>query len=74
MRKSVVFFLKRLKTVSINLNSRITALVIKNMPPKKIPAKGVKSKKKAEVKATEKVVKAAKVQAKRKLLTLTFSC
>lgn len=43
------------------------------MPPKKIPAKGVKGKKKAEAKAVEKAAKAAKVQAKRKPFVLTFS-
>jgi hypothetical protein len=43
------------------------------MPPKKIPAKGVKGKQKAEAKATEKVVKAEKVQAKRKLIHLNCS-
>jgi len=43
------------------------------MPPKKIPAKGVKGKKKAEAKAVEKAAKVAKVQAKRKALVLTSS-
>ena len=44
------------------------------MPPKKIPAKGVKGKKKAEAKAVEKAAKVAKVQAKRKPFALTHSC
>jgi hypothetical protein len=55
------------------LNTRITSIVIKNMPPKKIPVKGVKGKQKAEAKAAEKVIKAKKVQAKRKLIHLTCS-
>jgi hypothetical protein len=45
----------------INLNTHITALVIKNMPPKKIPAKVVKRKQKIEAKANEKAVKVEKV-------------